>query len=268
VTTSTYGDHVRARTGAPRIFAVVNQKGGVGKSTTSVNLSASLAELGLKILLIDLDPQGNATSGFGLNKNERELCIYNALLGETPLSDIIEPVAVEGVFVVPSTIQLAGAEIELVSAMSRENRLKQVLDPVASEFDAVIIDCPPSLGLLTINALTASNSLIIPIQCEYYALEGLSKLLDSIRLVKTHLNPNLEIFGVVMTMYDSRTKLSNQVVEEVSDFFPTLVFKTLVPRSVRLSEAPSFGQPINLYDPSGKGAIAYRELAKEVIERV
>jgi chromosome partitioning protein len=259
---------VRARTGAPPIFAVVNQKGGVGKSTTSVNLSASLAELGLKILLIDLDPQGNATSGFGLNKNERELCIYNALLGETPLSEIIEPVAVEGVFVVPSTIQLAGAEIELVSAMSRENRLKQVLDPVAGDFDAVMIDCPPSLGLLTINALTASNSLIIPIQCEYYALEGLSKLLDSIRLVKTHLNPNLEIFGVVMTMYDSRTKLSNQVVEEVADFFPTIVFKTLIPRSVRLSEAPSFGQPISLYDPSGKGAIAYRELAKEVIERV
>jgi chromosome partitioning protein len=247
---------------------VVNQKGGVGKSTTSVNLAASLAELGLKVLLIDLDPQGNATSGFGLNKNERELCIYNALLGETPLSEMIEPVAVEGVFVVPSTIQLAGAEIELVSAMSRENRLKQVLDPVAADFDAVIIDCPPSLGLLTINALTAANSLIIPIQCEYYALEGLSKLLDSIRLVKTHLNPSLEIFGVVMTMYDSRTKLSNQVVEEVSDFFPTLVFKTLVPRSVRLSEAPSFGQPINLYDPSGKGATAYRELAKEVIERV
>lgn len=266
--TSTFGDHERARTGTPLIFAVVNQKGGVGKSTTSVNLSASLGELGLKVLLVDLDPQGNATSGFGLNKNEREFCIYNALLGETPLSEIIEPVAVEGVFVVPSTIQLAGAEIELVSAMSRETRLKQVLDPVATDFDAVIIDCPPSLGLLTINALTAANSLIIPIQCEYYALEGLSKLLDSIRLVKTHLNPDLEIFGVVMTMYDSRTKLSNQVVDEVGDFFPTLVFKTLVPRSVRLSEAPSFGQPIGLYDPSGKGAIAYRELAKEVIQRV
>lgn len=250
------------------MFAVVNQKGGVGKSTTSVNLSAALADLGLKILLVDLDPQGNATSGFGLNKNERELCVYDALLGETELAAIIEPVAVEGVFVVPSTIQLAGAEIELVSAMSRETRLKAVLDPVADEFDAVIIDCPPSLGLLTINALTATDSLIIPIQCEYYALEGLSKLLDSIRLVKTHLNPQLDIFGVVMTMYDSRTKLSNQVVEEVGDFFPELVFKTVVPRSVRLSEAPSFGQPITLYDPNGKGAIAYRALAKEVIERV
>ena len=263
-----FGNVERARTGPPALFAVVNQKGGVGKSTTSVNLTATLAELGLKILLVDLDPQGNATSGFGLNKNEREHCIYNALLEETPVDEIIEPVAVEGVFVIPSTIQLAGAEIELVSAMSRETRLKQVLASVEDEFDVVIIDCPPSLGLLTINALTAADRLIIPIQCEYYALEGLSKLLDSIRLVKTHLNPELEIFGVVMTMYDSRTKLSNQVVEEVGDFFPTLLFKTLIPRSVRLSEAPSFGQPITLYDPSGKGAAAYRELAKEVIDRV
>jgi chromosome partitioning protein len=172
------------------------------------------------------------------------------------------------VFVVPATIQLAGAEIELVSTLSRENRLRTVLAPVRDEFDLVIVDCPPSLGLLTINALTASQGLLIPIQCEYYALEGLSKLLDSIRLVKTHLNPSLDVFGVVMTMYDSRTKLSNQVVEEVSDFFPKLLFKTLIPRSVKLSEAPSFGQPVTLYDPNGKGAIAYRELAKEVVERV
>jgi chromosome partitioning protein len=265
---SRFADVERKTTGRPVVLAVVNQKGGVGKSTTSVNLTACLAEAGHKILLVDLDPQGNATSGFGLNKNQREHCIYNALLGETPIGDIIEPVAVEGVFVIPATIQLAGAEIELVSAFSRESKLKSVLEPVEAAFDFVIIDCPPSLGLLTINALTACTGLLIPIQCEYYALEGLSKLLDSVRLVKTHLNPGLEVFGVVMTMYDARTKLSNQVVGEVADFFPTLLFKTVVPRSVRLSEAPSFGQPITVYDPNGKGATAYRDLAKEVIDRV
>jgi len=261
------GAHPGAERGS-RVFAVVNQKGGVGKSTTAVNLSATLGEAGQKVLLVDLDPQGNATSGFGLNKNERQLCIYNALLGDTSLAEIIEPVEIENVFVVPATIQLAGAEIELVSAMSRENRLKAILDEVKGEFDYVIVDCPPSLGLLTINALTAAEGLIIPIQCEYYALEGLSKLLDSVRLVKTHLNPNLEVFGVVMTMFDSRTRLASQVVEEVKDFFGPKVFETLVPRTVRLSEAPSFGQPVNMYDPSGKGAEAYRNLAKEVIDRV
>jgi chromosome partitioning protein len=249
------------------VFAVVNQKGGVGKSTTSVNLAACLGDLGMKTLLVDLDPQGNATSGFGLNKNQRELCVYNALLETTPLGDVIEPVEVEHVFVVPATIQLAGAEIELVSAMSRETRLKTVLEPVRHDFDYVIIDCPPSLGLLTVNALTAADALIIPIQCEYYALEGLSKLLDSVRLVKTHLNPTLEIFGVVMTMYDSRTRLAQQVVDEVRDFFEDKVFQTLIPRTVRLSEAPSFGQPVTLYDSAGKGAEAYRSLAKEVIGR-
>lgn len=251
-----------------RVLAVVNQKGGVGKSTTAVNLSATLGEAGKKVLLVDLDPQGNATSGFGLNKNEREFCVYDALLGDTPLSAIIEPVEVEHVFVVPATIQLAGAEIELVSALSRETRLKTILAPVSHDFDFVIIDCPPSLGLLTINALTAAEGLIIPIQCEYYALEGLSKLLDSVRLVKTHLNTELEVFGVAMTMYDSRTRLAHQVVEEVRDFFGDKLFQTLIPRTVRLSEAPSFGQPVNLYDPMGKGAEAYRALAKEVIDRV
>lgn len=258
----------RARTGPGHIYAVVNQKGGVGKSTTAVNLSAALGEAGQKVLLVDLDPQGNATSGYGLNKNQRELCVYNALLGDTNITEIIEPVEIENVFVVPATIQLAGAEIELVSAMSRENRLKSMLDEVRDDFDFVIIDCPPSLGLLTINALTAAEGLIIPIQCEYYALEGLSKLLDSTRLVKTHLNPSLEVFGVVMTMFDSRTRLAQQVVDEVADFFGDKVFETLIPRTVRLSEAPSFGMPVTMYDTSGKGAEAYRNLAKEVMDRV
>jgi chromosome partitioning protein len=250
------------------VLAVVNQKGGVGKSTTAVNLAAGLGDLGRRVLLVDLDPQGNATSGFGLNKNQRELCVYNALLGEIELGTIIEPVEIEHVFVVPATIQLAGAEIELVSAFSRESRLKSILEPVLGDFDIVIVDCPPSLGLLTVNALTAADGLVIPIQCEFYALEGLSKLLDSVRLVKTHLNPDLEVFGVLMTMYDSRTRLAQQVVEEVRDFFGEKVFETLIPRTVRLSEAPSFGQPVTLYDPSGKGADAYKRLAKEVADRV
>jgi chromosome partitioning protein len=249
-------------------LAVVNQKGGVGKSTTAVNLAACLGDLGEKVLVVDLDPQGNATSGFGLNRNQRELCIYDALLGATAMAEIIEPTEVENVFIAPATIQLAGAEIELVSAMSRECRLRTILEPVVGEFDFVIIDCPPSLGLLTVNALTAADGLIVPVQCEYYALEGLSKLLDSVRLVKTHLNPRLEIFGAVMTMFDTRTKLSQQVVDEVRDFFDFKVFDTLIPRTVRLSEAPSHGKPITLYDSSGRGAQAYRELAKEVVGRV
>ncbi len=262
------GQSEAAGSRAAIVLAVVNQKGGVGKSTTSVNLAATLAELGQKVLLVDLDPQGNATSGYGLDKNQREECIYDALLGDVPVEQLIEPVGVEGVFVVPSTIQLAGAEIELVSAFSRETKLKQVLSPVVGDFDYVIVDCPPSLGLLTINALTAATGVLIPVQCEYYALEGLTKLLESVRLVKTHLNPFLEVFGVVMTMFDGRTKLSQAVVNEVRDFFGEQVFDTLIPRSVRLSEAPSFGQPVTLFDSGGRGAEAYRELAKEVIARV
>jgi chromosome partitioning protein len=260
----------RAEAGVSRAFivAVVNQKGGVGKSTTAVNLAATMGDEGVKVLLIDLDPQGNATSGFGLDKNRRERCIYDALLGEVPIEELIEPVAVEHVFVVPSTIQLAGAEIELVSAFSRESKLKHVLDPVMGDFDFIIVDCPPSLGLLTVNALTAADGVLIPVQCEYYALEGLTKLLESVRLVRTHLNPNLEVFGVVMTMYDGRTRLSQQVVEEVRDFFGDKVFETLIPRTVRLSEAPSFGQPVTIYDSNGKGSESYRQLAKEVIARV
>lgn len=256
-------------TGRPAsVLAVVNQKGGVGKSTTAVNLSAGLAEFGAKVLLVDLDPQGNATSGYGLDKNQREQCVYDALLGDVPMEQLIEPVEVDGVFVVPSTIQLAGAEIELVSAFSRETKLKSVLQPVLADFDFVVIDCPPSLGLLTINALTAAHGVLIPVQCEYYALEGLTKLLETVRLVKNQLNPSLEIFGVVMTMYDRRTKLSQLVVDEVRDFFGERVFETLIPRSVRLSEAPSFGQPGMLYDPTGRGTDAYRRLAKEVVARV
>ena len=262
-----HSDEVNAEKRA-RVLAVVNQKGGVGKSTTAVNLAASLGQLGRKVLLVDLDPQGNATSGFGLNKNQRELCIYNALLGDVDIASIVEPVQIEHVFVVPATIQLAGAEIELVSAFSRESRLKSIIEPLLGDFEFIIIDCPPSLGLLTVNALTAAQGLVIPIQCEYYALEGLSKLLDSVRLVKTHLNPDLEVFGVVMTMYDSRTRLAHLVVDEVRDFFGERVFETLIPRTVRLSEAPSYGQPVTLYDPSGKGAEAYRCLAKEVSDRV
>ncbi len=251
-----------------RVLAVVNQKGGVGKSTTAVNVSAALGDLGQRVLLVDLDPQGNATSGFGLNKNQRELCVYDVLLGDAEIEAVIEPVGIENVFVVPATIQLAGAEIELVAAMSRETKLKSSIDRVRGDFDVIIIDCPPSLGLLTVNALTAAEGLVIPIQCEYYALEGLSKLLDSVRLVKTHLNPDLEVFGVVMTMYDSRTRLAAQVVDEVQDFFGDKVFETKIPRTVRLSEAPSFGQPVTLYDPTGKGAEAYRRLAEEVVQRV
>jgi len=250
-----------------KVLAVVNQKGGVGKSTTAVNLSAALGEAGKKILLVDMDPQGNATSGFGLSKTDRELCIYDALLGEAVFEDMIVTHAEFPIDVVPATIQLAGAEVELVTAMSRETRLKGLVDPLRDKYDYVIIDCAPSLGLLTINALTAADGVLIPIQCEFYSLEGLSKLLDSVRLVKTHLNPNLEVFGVVMTMHDGRTKLAQQVVDEVRDFFGDGAFETLIPRSVRISEAPSFGQSIIEYDSRGKGATAYRNLAKEVMNR-
>lgn len=251
-----------------RVIAVANQKGGVGKTTTTVNLSACLAELGMKVLLIDIDPQGNATSGLGIDRKRVKGSTYDVLLDEiSPMEAMIET-RVRGLSVVPATIDLAGAEIELVPRISRESRLKKALEPVRDRFDFVLMDCPPSLGLLTINALTAADSILIPIQCEYYALEGLTQLMDTFHLVHEALNPALEVEGVVLTMFDGRTNLSIQVVEDVKRYFKGKVYRSIVTRNVRLSEAPSHGLPISLYDPRSKGAEAYAELAKEVIERV
>ncbi len=253
--------------GQTKILAIINQKGGVGKSTTAINLSAALGELGKQVLLVDLDPQGNSSSGLGIEKSRVDNCIYDVLLNDVSIEDVIVPDVCEGLDVVPATINLAGAEVELVSEMARENRLKDAVGSLRGRYDYIFIDCPPSLGLLTINALVAADKLLIPIQCEFYALEGVTKLLDSMKRVKTRLNPTLDIFGVLMTMYDGRTTLSRQVVNEVRGYFNRLVFETLIPRTVKLSEAPSYGQPINLYDPTGKGAQAYMDLAKEVIAR-
>ncbi|MBM7707360.1 ParA family protein [Chryseomicrobium aureum] len=249
-----------------RIIAIANQKGGVGKTTTSVNLSACLAYLGKKVLLVDIDPQGNASSGVGVNKGEVDQCIYDVLIDDVPVKDIIMETKVENLHIVPATISLAGAEIELVSTISREVRLKRSLEEVSPYYDYVIIDCPPSLGLLTINSLTASDAIIIPVQCEFYALEGLSQLLSTIRLVQKHLNKNLSIDGVLLTMFDARTNLGIQVIEEVKKYFQEKVYKTIIPRNVRLSEAPSHGEPIIIYDPKSRGAEVYLELAKEVIK--
>ena len=248
-------------------IAIVNQKGGVGKSTTAVNLSACMAANGKRVLLVDLDPQANATSGLGKRQDNRRKCVYNVLIDDVPVESVIESTSVSNLWIVPSTIQLAGAEIELVNKMSRESLLKTALSSVSVSFDYIIIDCPPSLGLLTINALTAIDKIIIPIQCEYYALEGLSQLIDSVRLVKRQLNKKLEVAGVVMTMFDVRTKLSQQVTNEVTKYFAKKVYQTIIPRTVRLSEAPSFGLPIIAYDEQCKGAEAYRSFAKEVISR-
>ncbi len=249
-----------------RIIAIANQKGGVGKTTTAVNLSAALARLGHKVLLLDIDPQGNATSGVGLEKKDIRACIYDALINELSLERIILTTRWENLFVVPATIQLAGAEIELVPTVSREVKLKAALAPVREEYSVIIIDCPPSLGLLTLNALTASGGILIPIQCEYYALEGLGQLMNTISLVRKHLNEDLRIEGVVLTMYDSRTNLSEQVVEEVRAYFGEKVYQTIIPRNVRLSEAPSHGLHILEYDPRSKGAEVYLALAEEVSE--
>ncbi len=256
-----------------KIISIINQKGGVGKSTTAINLVSALSEKGKKVLLIDLDPQGNSTSGLGINKAGINYCIYDVLLADFPAEKALIKKKINidkkriSFDLMPSTINLAGAEVELVNEMARENRLKDSIKNLIGRYEYIFIDCPPSLGLLTLNALVAADSLLIPIQCEFYALEGVTKLLESMKRVKSRLNPNLEIFGVLMTMYDGRTSLSKQVVEEVRNYFGDVVFETLIPRSVKISEAPSYGKPINEYEPHGKGAVAYDELANEVIRR-
>jgi chromosome partitioning protein len=248
----------------PRVLAIANQKGGVGKTTTAVNLGAGFAELGYRVLVVDLDPQGNATTGLGVNSRNLDSSIYDVILHDIPLEDCVEPTAVRNLFVAPATIDLAGAEIELVPAFSRELRLRRALETVSDDFDFVLIDCPPSLGLLTINGLAAATEVVVPIQCEYYALEGLGQLLRNVNLVQGNLNPKLELSAIVLTMYDARTKLAEAVADDVRQHFGPKVCRNVVPRTVRLSEAPSFGQPIMVFDPSSRGAIAYRELAKEV----
>lgn len=253
--------------GQTKILGIINQKGGVGKSTTAVNLAAALGSAGKQVLLVDLDPQGNATSGLGIDKGEITRCIYDLLLNDTPLHEVIIPDVAPGLDLIPATINLAGAEVELVSEMARENRLKDTLGSLRGKYDYILIDCPPSLGLLTVNALVASDKLIIPIQCEFYALEGVTKLLDSMKRVKSRLNPSIDIFGILLTMYDGRTMLARQVAKEVRSFFGKQVFETIIPRTVKLSEAPSYGLPITEYDPHGRGAESYTALAKEVINR-
>ncbi|HWI05371.1 MAG TPA: AAA family ATPase, partial [Acidimicrobiales bacterium] len=248
----------------PRFMAVANQKGGVGKTTTAVNLGAALAELGYRVLVVDLDPQGNATTGLGINARNLQSSIYDVLLNDLDLEDCIEPTEVRNLFLAPATIDLAGAEIELVPAFSRELRLRRALERLNGEYDFVFIDCPPSLGLLTVNGLAAATEVVVPIQCEYYALEGLGQLLRNVELVQRNLNPTLELSTIILTMYDARTKLSDQVTKEVRRHFGAKVCRNIVPRTVRLSEAPSFGQPIIVFDSTSRGAIAYRELAKEV----
>jgi chromosome partitioning protein len=257
-----------ATPGAARIIAIANQKGGVGKSTTAVSLGAALSEVGFRVLVVDLDPQGNASTGLGIRHEARDVTVYDVIVSESPLDEAVVQTQLEGLHALPSTIDLAGAEIELVSQFSRESRLKKALEPVREgAYDFILLDCPPSLGLLTINALTAAEELIVPIQCEYYALEGLGQLLRNVTLVQQNINASLRVTGIVMTMFDPRTKLSEQVVEEVRRFFGELVYDVIIPRTVRLSEAPGFGQPITVYDPRSKGAATYRELAREVAVR-
>lgn len=248
-----------------KIIAVANQKGGVGKTTTTVNLSTILAKRGKKVLLIDTDPQGNATSGLGVEK-ECEFSTYDLLITDTKIENIVQETAIKNLRICPSNINLAGAEVQLVSMMSREQRMKEKLDLIKDYFDYIIIDCPPSLGLITLNAFTAADSVLIPVQCEYYALEGLGQLLNTIELVKKHLNKSLYVEGALLTMYDIRTNLSNQVVKEVKRYFENKVYKTVIPRNVRVSEAPSYGMPITIYDPHSKGAKSYEKFAKEFLK--
>ena len=258
------GRHPAADLPLPRVIAIANQKGGVGKTTTAVNLGAAIAELGYRTLIIDLDPQGNATTGLGVNARNLEHAIYDVLMHELPLDECVEPTSVRNLFVAPATIDLAGAEIELVPAFSRELRLRRAIAEMGDDYDFTIIDCPPSLGLLTVNGLAAATEVIVPIQCEYYALEGLSQLLRNVSLVQSNLNPALIVSAIILTMYDARTKLADQVASEVRLHFGPKVCRNVVPRTVRLSEAPSFGQPIIVFDTASRGALAYRELAKEV----
>ncbi len=249
------------------IVAIANQKGGVGKSTTTINLGAGLAYQGERVLLVDLDPQGNTTSGLGIDRSAIEYSTYDLLVEDVPIDDVIEPSSVRDLFVVPATIELAGAEIELVSMFSREARLGNALKPIVEDYDFVLVDCPPSLGLLTVNGLAAADEVLIPIQCEYYALEGVSQLMKNIQLVQRSLNPQLDIEGVLLTMYDGRTTLAADVVAQVREHFGETTYRTVIPRTVRLSEAPSYGEPIEAYDPMSRGAIAYRELAREFRRR-
>ncbi len=257
----------RRSSGRARMIAIANQKGGVGKTTTAVNLGAALANLGQVVLVVDLDPQGNASTGLGIDHSVRTITTYNVIMSGADIREAIQTTEVSGLSAIPSTIDLAGAEIELVSQFSRENRLRKALESIQDEYDFVLLDCPPSLGLLTVNALTAADELIVPIQCEYYALEGLGQLLKNVRLVQQNVNPGLRLSGIVMTMFDARTKLADQVIDEVRAYFGSRVYDTIIPRTVRLSEAPGFGKPISLYDPSSKGAMAYKWLAEEVVAR-